>query len=73
MIANAGYTQESAESELKSGRVDLIAFGALALALANPDPPVRFAQRGPFNAPARDTLYSGGTEKGYTDYPSLNS
>ncbi|MGY2284493.1 alkene reductase [Pseudomonas gingeri] len=69
VIANGGYTQETAEEEVQFGRADLIAFGALAL--ANPDLPARFAKGGPFNEADRATLYAGGTDKGYTDYPAL--
>lgn len=69
LIANAGYTQDSAEAELAASRADLVAFGSLAL--ANPDLPARFAQHGPFNVPDRATLYAGGGAPGYTDYPFL--
>lgn len=69
VIANAGYDQTSAERELQSGRAELVAFGALAL--ANPDLPERFAAGGPFNEADRATLYSGGDARGYTDYPAL--
>jgi len=68
LIANQGYTQESAEQELANGRAALIAFGTLAL--ANPDLPARFAQHGPFNQPDRATMY-GGAAHGYVDYPTL--
>jgi N-ethylmaleimide reductase len=69
VIANAGYDRDSAERELQSGRAELISFGSLAL--ANPDLPERFASDGPYNEVDRDTFYSGGNEKGYTDYPAL--
>ena len=70
IIANAGYDEESAEQELEAGRAALISFGSLAL--ANPDLPARFAQHGPFNEADKATLYAGGDEHGYTDYPFLN-
>lgn len=70
IIVNAGYTQETAEAVIQSGRADLVSFGALAL--ANPDLAERFAQHGPFNEPDRATLYSGGTAAGYIDYPRLS-
>jgi N-ethylmaleimide reductase len=71
VIANGGYIRETAEEEIQSGRADLVAFGTLAL--ANPDLPVRFARGGPFNEADRATLYAGGTDKGYTDYPALSA
>jgi N-ethylmaleimide reductase len=69
VIANAGYTPESAEQELEAGRAELVAFGSLAL--ANPDLPARLAQHGPYNQPDRATMYGGGAS-GYTDYPILS-
>ncbi|MER5756537.1 alkene reductase [Streptomyces sp. NPDC002088] len=60
-----------AELELiEDGTTDLLAYGALFL--ANPDLPARLAQGGPFNTPDRATSF-GGTEQGYTDYPTLNN
>lgn len=69
IIANGGYTKESAEDELKKGIVKMISFGALFI--ANPDLPKRFALNAPLNPADRSTFYGGG-EKGYTDYNSLN-
>ena len=69
VIANAGYTQDTAEQELATGRANLISFGSLAL--ANPDLPARFAQHGPFNEADQATIYGGGGAQGYTDYPFL--
>lgn len=69
IIANGGYNRDSAEATLQSGHAAMVSFGALAL--ANPDLPKRFELNGPFNTPDRGSFY-GGTEKGYTDYPTLN-
>ena len=62
------YTYERATAALAKGEADLIAFGRLFI--ANPDLPKRFAKGAPLNVPHPETFY-GGTEKGYTDYPSL--
>ena len=69
IIANGGYTKESAEDELKKGIAQMISFGALFI--ANPDLPKRFALNATLNPADRSTFYGGG-EKGYTDYNSLN-
>ena len=68
MIANHGYTQETAEAAIAEGRADAIAFGKLFL--ANPDLPRRLRTRAPLNAWDMATFY-GGSAKGYTDYPAL--
>jgi N-ethylmaleimide reductase len=68
LISAGGYTAEAADQAIASGYADAIAFGRLFL--ANPDLPQRFAQNAPLNRYDRTTFY-GGTEKGYTDYPSL--
>lgn len=67
-MANGCYTYERAMAALAKGQADLIAFGRLFL--ANPDLPERFAKGASLNVPQVETFY-GGTEKGYTDYPSL--
>ena len=62
------YTYERATAALAKGEAALIAVGRLFI--ANPDLPERFAKGAPLNVPQAETFY-GGTEKGYTDYPSL--
>ncbi len=69
-IANAGYDRDRALAALRAGDADLIAFGSLFI--ANPDLPLRLARNAPLNAPDSETFY-GGHEKGYTDYPFLDS
>ena len=54
---------------VEDGTADLLSFGSLFL--ANPDLPRRLAHGGPFNAPDPATFY-GGSDHGYTDYPSLD-
>lgn len=69
IIANGGYSKETAEQELGKGLVKMISFGTLFL--ANPDLPMRFEVNSDLNPVDQNTFY-GGDEKGYTDYPSLN-
>jgi len=69
-IANGGYDLPRANAAIGSGYADLISFGALWL--ANPDLTARFRAGAPLNTPDRSTFYGGG-ERGYTDYPSLET
>lgn len=69
-IANGGFDYERAQTSLASGVADLISFARLFL--ANPDLPERFAKNVPLNMPDHATFY-GGDDKGYTDYPFLES
>lgn len=68
LIANGDFTPEEANDWVSKGQADAIAFGRLFL--ANPDLPDRIQKNGPYNEPNSSTFY-GGTEVGYTDYPSL--
>lgn len=70
IIANCGYTRETGEAELEKGIAKLISYGALFL--ANPDLPKRFEINAELNQPDKSTMY-GGQDKGYIDYPFLNS
>lgn len=67
-IANEGFTLETAQEAVKSGRADAVAFGKLYI--ANPDLAERLRSGAPLNAPDPETFYSPGS-KGYTDYPFL--
>lgn len=69
-IANEGFTRESAEKALAEGKADAVMFGKLFI--ANPDLVERFANHAPLNNWDTATFYSGG-EKGYVDYPVLQS
>jgi 2,4-dienoyl-CoA reductase-like NADH-dependent reductase (Old Yellow Enzyme family) len=69
-IANEEFDQATAERFLAEGKADAIAFGKLFI--ANPDLVERFAKHAPLNAWDTATFYSGG-EKGYVDYPALQS
>lgn len=68
LIANEGFTKESAEAVLEKGDADAVAFGKTFI--ANPDLPARFAKDAALNEPDAETFYSQGP-KGYTDYPFL--
>lgn len=63
------YTAERGARLLASGLADLIAFGRPFI--ANPDLPARIANGWPLNQVDAATLY-GGTEKGFTDYPTYS-
>ncbi len=67
LIANGGYTLETAGRVLAAGDADLVSFGAPYI--SNPDLVERFAAGAPLAAPDRATMY-GGAEKGYVDYPA---
>jgi len=68
LIANGGFTRDTATCALADGTADAVAFGRLFL--ANPDLPERLRSNSPLNTPDESTFY-GGAEKGYTDYPAL--
>jgi len=68
LISAGGYNAEGAEEVIANGDADAVAFGRLFI--ANPDLPERFRSGAELNTPNRQTFY-GGTEVGYTDYPSL--
>ncbi len=65
-IANSGYDLARAQTAVRSGTVDLVAFGIPFL--ANPDLVRRYRENLPLNAADPSTFY-GGREAGYTDYP----
>jgi N-ethylmaleimide reductase len=69
-MANGGYDRDRALEALTSGHADLVSFGVAYL--ANPDLADRFAKGAPLNIPDQATFY-GGTERGYIDYPTLES
>jgi NADH:flavin oxidoreductases, Old Yellow Enzyme family len=68
LVANCGYTRNTAEEELKKGIAKMISFATLYL--ANPDLPQRFEINGPLNVIDRSTMF-GGDAHGYIDYPFL--
>jgi N-ethylmaleimide reductase len=70
LIVNDGYDAASGHAAIAAGLADLVAFGSAFL--ANPDLPLRLRVRAPLNQPDPATFY-GGDERGYVDYPSLDS
>ncbi len=68
VIAAGGFTAESADAEVATGRSDAVAFGRLFI--SNPDMVERLRTHSPLTRYNRDTFYGGG-EVGYTDYPAL--
>ncbi len=68
IIANGGLNKDAAETLVRSGVADLVAFGVPYL--SNPDLVERFKNDVPLApVPLRETWYAGGA-RGYTDYPS---
>lgn len=65
-IANNGYDLARAQTAVRSGAADLVAFGMPFL--ANPDLVRRYRENLPLNTADPSTFY-GGDEVGYTDYP----
>ena len=61
------YTAQRGAETLEAGLGDLIAFGRPFI--ANPDLPQRIANGWPLNPVDPSSMY-GGTEKGYSDYPT---
>ncbi|MBL4689850.1 MAG: alkene reductase [Rhodospirillales bacterium] len=69
-IANNGYDLTRAQSAIRNGAANLVAFGIPFL--ANPDLVRRYRENLPLNAADSPTFYGGG-EAGYTDYPFYRS
>lgn len=65
-----GFSPEEAEQFVADGTADAIAFGRHFI--ANPDLPKRIELQAELNPYDRTTFY-GGAEKGYTDYPFLET
>lgn len=68
LIAAGGFTKESAQQALRSGELDLIAFGRPFI--ANPDLVERMENDWPINHADRATWYGASGAAGYTDYPT---
>jgi len=70
LIANEGFTKETATAAINAGAADAVAFGKAFI--ANPDLPARFKRDAALNPPDPSTFYAQGA-KGYTDYPALTT
>lgn len=69
-MANFGYDKARGNTAIASGHADVIAYGVPFI--ANPDLVERYKTDAPLNEADSETFY-GGTEKGYTDYPTLSA
>lgn len=67
-MANFAYDKTRGNAAIASQNADCVVFGKPFI--ANPDLVERFAKDAPLNKADPDTFF-GGTEKGYTDYPTL--
>ena len=67
LMANCGYTRETAEASILHGHADLVSFGRPYI--SNPDLVERFANGWPLNPPADQKFWYSFDEKGYTDFP----
>lgn len=68
VMGNCGYTHETAEEAIQSGKADMIAFGRPYI--SNPDLAIRFAQGIPLAKDAPVTVWSAPGAEGYTDFPA---
>lgn len=69
IIASGGYKPDSGAAAVSKGNIDAIAFGRWFI--SNPDLPYRIEHGLELTPYDRSTFY-GGTEKGYTDYPTAS-
>jgi N-ethylmaleimide reductase len=67
LILAGGYDLERAETDLRSGLGDLVAFGRPFI--NNPDLTERLKNQWPISQTLKQDLFYTGGEKGYTDYP----
>ncbi|MFM1912035.1 MAG: N-ethylmaleimide reductase [Pseudomonadota bacterium] len=67
-MANLSYDKARGNAAIASGYADAVAYGVPFI--SNPDLVERFRQDTPLNEADSKSFY-GGTEKGYTDYPTL--
>lgn len=70
LMGNMGYSADEANTAIKEGKLDVVAFGTAFL--ANPDLPARIKTGAPLNEADSSTFYTPGT-KGYTDYPTMET
>jgi N-ethylmaleimide reductase len=70
-IANNGYDPERAARTIAAGDADLVSFGRPFI--SNPDYPARVRLGAPLNPIDNSTAYAGQAERGYTDYPALET
>ena len=66
LIANCGYTQETASAAIRDGHADLVAFGRSII--SNPDLVERFANGWPLNPTSDPSTWYSFDKEGYTDF-----
>jgi len=71
LLAAGGFSKETGNAILTSGRADGVVFGRLYI--ANPDLVERLVKDAPLNEATDVSTFYGGGERGYTDYPSLEN
>jgi N-ethylmaleimide reductase len=69
-MLNNGYARELARAAVAEGRADIVAFGKPFL--SHPDLERRLRDNAPLNPWDTKTFYGGG-ERGYIDYPALET
>ncbi len=67
-MANLSYDKARGNAAIANGHADAVAYGVPFI--ANPDLVERFRKDAPLNEADSSSFY-GGSEKGYTDYPTL--
>ncbi|MGL4617945.1 MAG: alkene reductase [Chroococcidiopsis sp.] len=70
IVANSGYTQETASAAIANGNADLVAFGRSMM--SNPDLVERFANDWSLNPPADQSVWYSLNKEGYTDFPTYS-
>ncbi|CAH0648389.1 MULTISPECIES: N-ethylmaleimide reductase [Pseudomonas] len=70
IVAAGAYTADKAEALIEKGLIDAVAFGRAYI--SNPDLVERLRIGAPLET-ARDVGVYGGTDEGYTDYPTLRT
>jgi N-ethylmaleimide reductase len=70
VITAGGYDRDGGNAAIREGIADLVAYGRQAI--ANPDLVKRFTSKDVVLNPYDRATFYGGTERGYTDYPTLS-
>jgi len=68
LMANCGYTRETAELAVSSGQADLVAFGRPFI--SSPDLVERFSNGWPLAPEASPQVWSSPSAEGYADFPT---
>ncbi|NJK51845.1 MAG: alkene reductase [Acaryochloris sp. RU_4_1] len=71
IVANGGYTEETATAVIASGNADLVAFGRSIM--SNPDLVERFTNGWTLNPPADPSIWYSFKKEGYTDFPTYRA